>query len=232
MTVTEVGTPPTASTNTTTAALAQTSVSPPAGSLVVALVSIGNSSGAATTVTGAMTDSVDGATGWTLIQRFQTPNTDGTAEIWCKDAWSGSRTVTLTSSGGTIHKGNQLAIRFCGGAAAAAAQNGAIATAAGTIGAVSITPEQTGSMVYAALSRNAANGARTINGTSTNILNTADATNGETYSACKLTATTTSGVAASVGYTTTGSQTIIVAVEIVPTSAPAGFAGWGIPMHA
>lgn len=202
-------------TATTVGPLTTASFTPAAGSMLVALVSIGNSSGAATAITGAITDSLSRT--WTRANRLNTSG-DGCVETWTLNNVAATAcTVTLTCTGGTICKGSQLSVRQCTGQSLT--QTGAAApTTSGTIGAISITPTVIGSQLYCVLSRNTASAARTINANSTVILSTQDATNGETYNSAKATALTPSLVAVSVGFTTTGSNTLIAGLEVLPAS--------------
>lgn len=231
MTVAQDASTPASVNNTTTAALTCASFTPPAGALILALVSIGNSSGAATAITGSVSDNLGTHLNWTMLNRLNT-SSDGSVECWIADVvTSAAMTVTLTKTGGTICKGSLLSPMVITGAANVAGQNGAKPTTSGTIGGISITPTKIGSYLACVLSANASSTARTALANSTFIGTAQDATNGETYNALKLTTLSLSTAAVTIGASTTIASTLIAGVEIVPAAALAAGV-WGIPMHA
>lgn len=108
-------------------------------------------------------------------------------------------TVTATQTGGSTKNGTGLYVEVVTGAAKT--QNGATATNDTTITTpqLSITPNASGSWVYAALSNRAAATAYTANASTTLDMNLTDATNTVTYGAGRTTATTTAATPVTVG---------------------------------
>jgi len=212
-TVTEDASTPTAVTATGTS-VTTASFTPPAGSLMVAIVSVGNASGSGTQ-TGSVTDSQTGT--WALVKR-QSGSGTACSEIWTRTATGGSLTVTLTGTS----SGVQLAVRVTNGTG-----TGAIAGSAPTAYQAAITTTTTGSLVYGAVADEVGAVTLAANGSTSNIKATSDGTNGETYGAFKAAATTGTPGSITLGYSTTASNAAqIVLVEIKPPAGGGGTGTW------
>jgi hypothetical protein len=184
-----------------TSAQTTASFTPESGALLVALVS-GDGLGSGT-VTAAISDSVNGTTGWVLLKRQNTQNgtLGGTAEVWIKNSPAVSMTVSVTGSG-SMANGGQLVVRTLIGAEVVANQNGAVAGAAFTSAAavqVSVAAG-TGNRVYGAAFNWDNSTPMTALGNTTVIAANADATNGDTWEAYKSSADTAG--TATYGYST------------------------------
>ena len=191
--------------------------SPPANALLVALVVVGNASGA-----GVAQGTVSWASGgngtWTNKLR-QNPSTNACSEFWwCQlGAAPGASTVSLGVGSSTTTQpwGKLLAVRVITGAAALASQTGNSLTTAPSIDP-SFTASQSGSLVYIASGTNVANYTETVDANTTEIANDNDATNGEVYVAGKWTNLSTLS-AATIGWTNTSTVNAETSVlEIIP----------------
>lgn len=192
------------------------SFTPDAGSLVVALVGLGNTTGSGLT-TGTVTDSVSST--WVRLGRANVSGS-GCSEVWVTDAGSSpaARTVTCTGTA-TTGAGIALAVKTLTGAAAAAAQTGAVATSLGTATSLSITTTVAGSHVYGAIAHSEATVTLVANGITTIINNFADSSNGSCYADIKATSDTGTPGATVLGLTTaTSSNYLITLVEILAGS--------------
>src|SRR5262249_32917607 len=128
---------------------------PAPGSLLVALACCGNGD-AFTSAVGAVTDSVDGATGWTRLAG-EADAFGATAEIWAKDAGAApaARTVTYNPGGGGAGDeptaGLMVVFKYLLGAKPLAAQPGGTALNGGTTSYTkAITVQATGSLIFGA----------------------------------------------------------------------------------
>lgn len=221
MAIAEDASAPVALTSTTNVATTA-SFTPPAGALIVCMCVVGNSTGTATLQTGTVTWGSGGNGTWTLAKRINT-SSEVSAEIWyCQLAGApGASTITLTGTA-TTGKGTQLTTKVVTGAASGAAAIGANVSASATSFQIAITTTVTGSQVYMCTGQNASSAVLVANGSTTTLLATADATNGERYYSGKATALTGTPGAITVGSSSTGvatSQT--VAVEILAATAAA-----------
>lgn len=215
----------TGTTNTRTTA----SFTPPAGSLVVVIASIGNSTGSGA-VTSTVTDSVSST--WTRYFRLSDTGF-GCVEVWFADVASATaRTVTCTGSASNA-KGVQVATLVFTGAKSATSQAGQIDsynTASSTWNST-IQPLASGSCIVGGLVYSPSNITLVPVSGQTTILSTSDATNGETYGSFR------TGILANTntiayGYTnTSGGVKEIVAVEVqagsTVTNISAGDTGSG-----
>jgi hypothetical protein len=220
MAITESGTAPAVVTNNTATTFTTATFSPPANSLIVALVSLdGNGS---TPTTGTVTDS--GSHTWTrLIRANATGGVGGAAEVWVLYTSTGltNITVTVTATGGTT-PGGQLAVKVLLGASST--QTGATATVASNsaTASASITTTVTASWVYGAVINWANSTAYTANGSTTLIAGHSDTTNGDWYGAHKATAATGTPGATTLGFTNTAAAVNLAMAEILAsTAAPA-----------
>lgn len=191
------------------------SFTPTAGSLLVALVGIGNGTGTAGAGSSAITDT--GSHSWTLLKRENPTASSTTAEIWVADnASTAAITVTATSQ-----VTNQLSVCLqivsYLGAAAKASQNGA--TAIATADTVSITTTQTGSQVVGAFGYFTAV-TLTANASTTILGQFHTSTSGDTEAAFKATSLTGTPGATTLGFTnTTNANMSIAAAEIKVATA-------------
>lgn len=177
------------------------SFTPDSGGLLLALVCGGNPGAGTVTIS----DSVSGTTGWVLLRRENTFNTNcqGTAEVWCKDSPGVSMTVTATSSAAT-GSGGQLTVLTLLGALAAASQNGAVnsmSTDATTTPIQVSVAAGTGNRVYAAALNWDTSAAMSVLANTAAVAAYADGTNGNNWAACKSSADTAG--TATYGYSTT-----------------------------
>jgi hypothetical protein len=215
MTVTKDASSPTSLTNTTVAALTTASFTPPAGSLIVATGDVGNSAGSGAQ-TGAITDSLSGT--WVTDKSLTTAG-DGSTYIFRRTTATTNTAMTVTfTPTGTNAKGNQLSVCVLDGATGSLGATASIATAWHT----NITPTAIGSFVICAGVNVAASATLALETGCTALLDTADATNGETYGSCYLTAGTVSLAAVAVGWTTTAAQAQFVAAEYPPSAVAGG----------
>lgn len=217
MAITESGTAPAVVTNNTAITFTTASFSPPANSLVVALVALdGNGS---TPTTGTVTDS--GLHTWTRLARANgTGGVGGTAEVWCLYTSTGltNITVTVAATGGTA-VGGQLAVKVLLGASST--QTGAVATIASNSSAAntSITTTVTASWVYGAVTNWLNSTAYTANGSTTTIAGHSDTTNGDWYAAFKASAATGTPGATTLGFTDTSASLNLAMAEILASTA-------------
>lgn len=206
----------TSTTNTVTTA----SFTPPANGLVVALASIGNSTGSGT-FTGTVSDSISST--WTSFRR-QNAAGEGSAEVWIADAGSATaRTVTLLGSSGSA-QGVQLSVIVFTGAEVKANQPGTSGVVNGSAYTVTLSTAA-GSYVVGVLNRSASGVTLTVNGNTTALLSTNDSTNGETYGTFRSSSLTTASANA-YGYgNTSSSGNLLVGLEILPSSTTPVSAG-------
>jgi hypothetical protein len=193
-TLTEDGSAPPPVSTTTATQVTTASFTPPGNSLLVALVGSDGGGSVCTMTVGG------GGVTWTELVSNNPANGDY-AGVWVAQMPPpdpGDPVITATQGGSTAN-GIALAIKVLTGAAAV--QNGATATKAFSTAAnqAAITPNATGSIVYGA-GVWSSNVALTINGSSTQIMGVGDGTNGETYGACRATATTTAATPVTVGW--------------------------------
>jgi len=215
MTVTKDASSPASLTNTTVAALTTASFTPPAGSLIVATGVTGNTSGSGAQ-TGAITDSHGGT--W-VVDKSLTTAGDGSVYIFRRTTavTNVATTVTYTPTG-TTAAGNQLSVCVLDGATGSLGATASIATAFHT----NITPTAIGSFIICAGCNAAASATLALETGFTALLDTADATNGETYGSCYLTAGTVSLSAVTAGWTTTAASAQFVAAEYPPLATVRG----------
>lgn len=203
MAITE-GTQPAPITWTGAWTTAQTTASftPEAGALLVALVCGSGVSSA--NATAAISDSINGTTGWVLLQRTNahTGNTAGTAEVWVKDSPGSAMTVSATGTANTL-SGGQLTVRTLTGALAAASQNGAVGTIVNdTVVAMQASiAAGTGNMIYGTAYNWDAAATMTTLGNTSAIQSAQDSTNGDTW--CSFKSSGTTAGTATYGYSTT-----------------------------
>jgi hypothetical protein len=215
------GTQPASLTWTGAWTTAQTTASftPDANSLLVALVA---GDGANTgNITAAVSDSINGTTGWVLLKRQNTsiPNAGGvggTCEVWCHDIGGSpaSMTVSVAGSGAAMSTGGQLTIRTLLGAANVAGQTGATggASIAQPAAAIQISVAAgTGGKIYGAAFNYDNSTVMTVLGNTTAITQTSDSTNGDTWETFKSTGDTAG--TATYGFSTSHVG-MIAAVEI------------------
>lgn len=199
----------TATGSTTTTA----SFTPPANSLLVAIVSVNNASGSGT-VTGTVSDSVSST--WTVVKR-QTSTGFGTAEVWMMDAGSSpsARTVTLTGTSSGVH----LSVLALTGAGNLAAQGAVTTGITGTAYTASVTNVGVGSLLVGALCRSSTAVTLTANAFTTAISTVSDATNGATYASFRSPTNTTTQTGPTYGFTNAASSSnTIVMVEVIGES--------------
>jgi hypothetical protein len=198
------------------------SFTPPVGSLLVALVSVGNPARTTgTPATGTVTSS--GLT-WVLKQRQNDQAGGyGGAEVWIADApgTAAARTVTATSA----MPGVQLQVLVFTSARSVTAQGGASAGGSLSSGQLPITPTAPGSYVVGAFCDVASAHALTPIATTTALLTTQDTTNAATFSAWRSTYPAATTTATSYGFgETTGSLWELAALEVLEVSGGAGAA--------
>lgn len=191
------------------------SFTPTAGSLLVALVGIGNGGGTAGAGSSVVTDT--GSHTWTLLKREAPTASSTTAEVWVADNASTSAiTVTATSQVANQLSVGLQAISFLG-AAPKVSQTGA--TAVATASTVSVITTQTGSQVVGAFGYFTAI-TLVANANSTILGQFHTSTSGDTEAAFKAISLTGTPGATSVGFTnTTNANMSIAAVEILAASA-------------
>jgi hypothetical protein len=136
------------------------SFTPVANSLLIAEVTVGNSTGSGLT-TGAITDSLSST--WTLLKRSNISGS-GCSEVWGMDAGASpaARTVTLTGTA-SVGQGTVLTVKVLTGAAAVASCLGASVAQGTTATSASITTTTAGSYVAGGVSHSEANVALTAN---------------------------------------------------------------------
>lgn len=210
------GSSPAAKTLTTTGVNTSAAFTPPTNSQICAVFNTGNSAGSGVQ-SGAVTDSLGGS--WVTDL---TANTSGAGMVLIARrttlGTNASMTVTWTPSGTNGKGSQQKTFVFTGAAASPLGATGS--GTAGTIGNVSVTPQNAASIIIGCITQTATGVALTINGISLNDLATNDATNGETYGSFH--ALNISTGAQSFGYTNTGLSAVqIAAVEYLPSAAVA-----------
>jgi len=203
--------PPVASTTSATSVTTMPFV-PPGGALLVALVASDGGSGPTT-----MAVSGGGVT-WTEVVAADASSQDY-AGVWAAVAppADGADPVITATQGGSSAAGMALRVRIVTGAAAV--QSGATATQSGVAAhQAAITPNTTGSVVYAALSCGSAT-AFTPTAATTLFDNIADGVNTEHYGTGRSTATQVSGTPATIGASapaTGGGGTALL--EVIPAA--------------
>jgi hypothetical protein len=169
------------------------SFTPPARSVLLALCSIGNSTGGAPTATGAITDSISSP--WRLLDRYNPTANEGSVELWglsIGDSPS-ARTVTLTGSG-TNGKGVVLWVGVFTGSAPRDEIIGAKQAHNSSATLDSLTTKFNGSYVLTALADPGLGGAFSCDGTTNTLLVSFDDTgNGEHNGLCRSTNTLSAG---------------------------------------
>src|SRR3954447_25702740 len=202
------------------------SFTPPAGSLILALVGSDGTAGVNTII--IMSDSLSGT--WTLLKRTNVstngpPAVGGTAEIWVRDATNSPMTVTATQSGGTF-VGMAMTVKVLTGAATRTAQTGVTGGVGGGSfppATVTLTPG-TGNRIYGVSIYWASATARTVNASTTKINEFLDTSNGDAYTTFKSSADTT-GASVTVGYTNPVDPYNISVAEILAAGGGAAVAG-------
>ncbi len=212
------GSSPVAVTSTGTA-VTTASFTPPANSLLVAIVALGNASGSATP-SGSLTDSL--TNGWTkTLSNYLGGDAGNEIWTWREGSSPAARTVTITGSPGTT-LGVQLAVLVFTGAATH--QVGAATAVVGAAGVTSrslaITTTTVGSYVVGSYGYNVSPGVTlaVLNGSTTNLLATNDLTNNENYGCFRTTVTTGTPGSITLGYTgsNVAANTFIALLEILP----------------
>jgi hypothetical protein len=200
---------------TTTTSAVTASFTPPANSLLVALVSCGNGPGSGST-TGAVTDS--GGNTWTLKKREnRVGDSVGSAEIWAMDAGSSptARTVTLTS----VLAGSALDVLVLTGAASLASQTATPVSSITNTYAISVTSTVAGSQIVGSFAQTVTAVTLVVNGITTSYQSINDASGGATHGKWGSSSLTGTPGAATYGYTNAASAGVeIVGWEILPAS--------------
>jgi hypothetical protein len=219
MAIAESGTAP-ASVQSATNVATTASFTPVANSLLIAEVTVGNSTGSGLT-TGAITDSLSST--WTLLKRSNISGS-GCSEVWGMDAGASpaARTVTLTGTA-SVGQGTVLTVKVLTGAAAVASCLGASVAQGTTATSASITTTTAGSYVAGGVSHSEANVALTANGSTTLDSNFADASNGSSYATFHATSLTGTPGAIILGLSTATSANYVIALAEILPGAPTGF---------
>lgn len=216
MAVTEDASQP-ASVNTDTGTTITTAAfSPPANTLLLAVIASNGVAGTATTCT--VSDS--GSHTWTLYKRqnTNTASAGGSCEVWgcyTSSALSGI-TVNAHQTAGTAN-GILLSVKVLNGASST--QPGAVAGKESDSSAPtqSLTTTQTGSYVYGSLADFSGTATFTANSSTTIMTQHSDTTNNNTYVTCKASASTGTPGATTYGFTAPATCAYNFAlVEVLP----------------
>lgn len=225
MAIVEDASAPAAKHSTTGTPFTTAAFSPPANSLIVALVAADGA--VAGTSTATVTDS--GGHTWTLLKRQNTVSGSalaGTAEVWCMFTTTALTSITVTATiVGHPANGSDLVVKVLTGASAT--QTGATAGlgSSSTTAQTSITTTTAGAHVYGAVINWKNSTAYTLNGSTTSVDAFADTTNGDWYAAFKATAAVTTPGATTLGYTTTAAAANMALAEILPAAGTTPITG-------
>jgi hypothetical protein len=218
-TVTEVGTTAYASANTATITTA--SFTPANNVLLVALCSMGNGTGTASSL-GAVTDSLGGV--WTrLVGNASTGG--GVAEVWCRDVATGAAMTVTYDPGGTGASGLDIIVKQYSNAQVTAAQRGATAAPAGGGSySATITTTVAGSLVVGAYGRGTDAQTVTANALTTK-LGQVNGSAGDTAALFTAASTTVTPGAVTLGFSNaSGGTNWLALAEILPVTAASSVA--------
>lgn len=218
MAVTSVG-QPVAAIKAAAASGSFTSFTTVAGHSYVVCVAVAtNQSGV---VASTVSWSAGGSGTWSKLASFNINQFEPTNEIWYCQASSSVASSTIHVAGNTFATAVYATVDEISGDATT--QNGATATSSASSGAISITPNSTGSLIFtSALDINEGFTA-TANGSST-LLDSWNNSGAENYS-CVSSSTTTASTPVSVGVTNTVTANSQLAVEIVPSAGGGSISG-------
>jgi hypothetical protein len=214
-------------TTTSTKTIASVSFSPPANSMLVALVGGGWGNSATNAMVASVTDSTSGT--WTAGPSAAGTDTAarGVAAIFYRYLPSAPGSITVTASITNMCGGRLLAVRVLNGAAStqSGAGSASVINAATASGTVNVTTTVTGSQVYGINDDSGSNTAYTASGSTSVLSGTPNGDFNDTADAIRLVAWKATNTTGTPGATTLGvtwataTKNNVVALEVLPLSA-------------